>query len=131
MLSWEKIFKNNWEQLQLRKKNQLFSVFLRLLILYTNQENIQFDFFKKTISILPNEIFNYVQINPESLKTFSDFDKIKVINFIEQPGRFFEKLLLWFVTIKKDLNLRENLSINKIETEFLYKYLAIFQVSNR
>ena len=126
--SWEKIFKINWEQLQLRKKNQLFTIFMKLLIFYTNEEEINFDFFKKTLNILPNEIYSYAQIKIEKIKPIFSLDQREFSNYLEEPGNYIEKLNLWLLKINKDLHLKQNFIKSKDDLDLIYKFLAIFQV---
>lgn len=126
--SWEKIFKINWEQLQLRKKNQLFTIFIKLVIFYTIDEEINFDFFIKTVNILPNEVYCYTPIKIEKLKNIFFLDQQNFSKYLEEPGNYIEKLNLWLWKIKKDLCLKENFAQYKDNLDLIYKFLAIFQV---
>ena len=112
LLILEKILKTNYEQLQNRKRIQLFNSIMHLIYNFVDYKQINFSYLKTLLNILPSEMFTFKSYLHTSSE-FSIFDmainKKPEPNFLNNLFLSREKLFLWLIILPVDLDVLKNI----------------------
>ena len=121
LLVLDKIIKTNYEPLQNRKRIQLFNCIMHLIFNFIDITQVDFDFLRTLINILPSEIFTFKSYihNFSQISIFEIIKNLKISNeFLNNNFLQREKMFIWLISLPKNLELTSkiySLSISSVK----------------
>ena len=104
----DKIIQKNYEQLQNRKRIQFFNAIMHLIFSFLDLNQVDFDFFRTLLNILPVEIFTF----QSNIHTISEIPLLEITKNMNDKKSFLnnnflhrEKMFIWLTFLPKYLEI--------------------------